>query len=199
MNDDMPPLPDPAGDFRDSFYESAYSADQMRAYARAAIAAAAPAQPAERKPIEGDWRTGAIAYLRAAAEDRSRKYAGAPDMQRCVDTIYRLASELEMAQEAMPYGLDCVAAPAHPAEPVWPTSVQPDGSVWPTNPDDIEPEPQPLTERVAELEAALRVYLNEYEGVYDSMSNAGFRFQSESAKRAEENARAVLAAQGKKP
>jgi hypothetical protein len=32
---ELPPLPDQAGDFRDSFYEPAYSADQMRAYGAA--------------------------------------------------------------------------------------------------------------------------------------------------------------------
>jgi hypothetical protein len=58
MNDDMPPLPDPAGDFRDSFYESAYSADQMRDYARAAIAAAAPAlSPSEAVCGFAGWLT----------------------------------------------------------------------------------------------------------------------------------------------
>jgi hypothetical protein len=45
------------------------------------------------------------------------------------------------------------------------------------------------------IREALADYLNEYEGVYDSVSPAGFRFQSESAKRAEANARAALAAQ----
>jgi predicted phage gp36 major capsid-like protein len=48
-------------------------------------------------------------------------------------------------------------------------------------------------ERDAAVEA-LRNYLNEYEGVYDSVGRDGASYQSETAKRAEQAARAVLAA-----
>jgi len=85
-------------------------------------ARAALAQPAV--PIQGDWRTAALAYLRASAEDRSRTYAGNPDMLRGVDLIKRLAEELEVMQQASPYGLDCIAQP----EPVAKVYERADGS-----------------------------------------------------------------------
>jgi hypothetical protein len=111
MNDDLPPLPlmcDGVGD---------YTADQMRAYARAALAAAVPAQPAE--PV-------------AQIVTTEMKAAGAQALyEASVGDLEPTGDEIAAAYKAM------VAAQAEPV--AWPTEVQPNGSVWPVNPDDMQP------------------------------------------------------------